>query len=54
VPAAKREIAQRFSVSAHTPRAVESDCSLHVLIGVFFIGSLLLLGLIAVFCLLLD
>jgi hypothetical protein len=54
VPAAKREIAQLSSVGAHTPRTDESDCSLRVLIGVIFSGTLLLLGLMTVFCLLLD
>jgi hypothetical protein len=54
VQAVKRESAQLSRISAHTPRTVESECSLRVLIGVFFIGTLLLLGLITVFCLLLD
>jgi hypothetical protein len=38
----------------HTPSTVENDCSLRILIGVFVIGALLSLGLITVFCLLLD
>jgi hypothetical protein len=54
VPAVKRDNAQLSGVTAHTPRVIESDCSLRILIGVFFIGALLLLGLITVFCLLLD
>lgn len=40
--------------TTHTPRAIESGCSLRILIRVFFIGALLLLGLMTVFCLLLD